>query len=364
MPSYKSEAFPRRNAGRRRGVEAGGDSAGQDPMAPLEPARTPGAGAELPGDRRGADGARGAVLAGERRQPFSLTVAGQSAAAGLVLCTCRTPDDVPLQLYDLLLQDESGMCRAPHAVGVAGVEEQRFTFCHTSDIHLLAPGLAWPRSVQRARMRALVAEINALRPAFVVHTGDLVSRYGANKAPLPPESSSGGRRRQARSCSVCGPALLTLGNHDVAFPTSQAAWRAYMGGSLGRHRRLCVRLWRLPHCMLLDGFAQYDDRNIGIAQSLTPDQLAWLERDLQGAAAARQRFLLLHYDYQRQLPPLLARLSVDMILDGHSKSSYPAELARHEIVDGHLDGANAYRFVQVGEGAITSQTVSWAELLR
>ncbi len=283
---------------------------------------------------------------------------------GLTACESLIPTDTPPRLYDLVLDDNGRRYVSPNAVAVLGSPSPTCTFLHTSDLHLIAPGGEGAPQDQSARAMALVAHINALRPAFVVHTGDLISRYGPRKEPLSTQLIEWqARRAQEILLGLHVPLFVTVGNHDRAFPSSRRAWRTYMGTAWAGPRDDHSFDYGAYHFSLVDCFVHYGPGQLPGPRSLTPAQCAWLQEDLRRAADCRWRFVFVHYDYLRQLDALLAGLHVDMLLYGHAGRQDHPVLEREGVRDGHLATGNAYRLVAVTANDISSTLVSWAELL-
>ena len=285
-------------------------------------------------------------------------------ADGFLSYVCSVPGGLPERMYDLVLMDNGDRHVSPNAVYVLPEFGEPFTFLHASDLHLLVGGSDGTLQDRSAQGRALVARINAIRPNFVVYTGDLISRYGAQKKALSPEVIHWqARRLQDIMLASSVPLFVTVGNHDVAFESSRAAWRTYMGWPWDRTTDDYSFDYGPCHFTVLDCFAYYDADDKSIGKSFTSEQCVWLAEDMRRAASSRRRFLFIHYDYQQQLPALFDKLRLDMLFYGHSGKRYSEELERHGIRDGHLSSSDAYRLVHVTPAAISSETVSWAELM-
>lgn len=283
---------------------------------------------------------------------------------GLIACEAVVPHDTPPGLYALVLDDNGRRYVSPNAVAVIASFSPTCTFLHTSDLHLIAPGGEGAPQDQSARAMALVAHINALRPAFVVHTGDLISRYGPHKEPLSAQLIEWqARRAQEILLGLHVPLFVTVGNHDMAFPSSRRAWRKYMGTAWAGPRNDYGFDYGSCHFSLVDCFVHYGPGQLPGPRSLTPAQCTWLQEDLRRAADRRWRFVFVHYDYLRQLDVLLAGLRVDMLFYGHAGRQDHPVLEREGVRDGHLAAGNAYRLVTVTANDISSTLVSWAELL-
>jgi 3',5'-cyclic AMP phosphodiesterase CpdA len=206
---------------------------------------------------------------------------------------------------------------------------------------------------------------NEVRPDFILNTGDLVTRYhGPGNRPLPLETI----RRQIRAAyrvlsGVRIPQFLTPGNHDVAFPGLRTTWTRLMGRRWDGgtddyrfdYRGVCF--------LAVDRSVEYDAAHRGVSFGMGPEQRRWLEHELERTASARMVIVFCHYDYRRELVPLLARHPVTKVFYGHSNTSWvPAELAH---VDGQLLSCYAYQTVTVSPRGVTQRPgLTMAGLLR
>ena len=131
-------------------------------------------------------------------------------------------------------------------------------------------------------LRTAVAEINARRPDFVVHCGDLT--HAADTASFE------------RAAQILGqldmPCHVVPGNHDTYKPESQRVFAELFGVNDGRfYRSRYASGWRLlfldtVHWLCKDGTVRTEflpDEYVDIA--VPPDEVAWLraefERDAQ-----------------------------------------------------------------------------------
>ena len=164
-----------------------------------------------------------------------------------------------------------------------------------------------------ARTRAAVAQLNALKPEFVVHLGDMV-----HPIPSQPSYAGAAKRFHALVADLQAPLHLVSGNHDVGDkpirwtpaeavnPAFLATYRAHFGKDFyafdHRNRRLIV----INSQILNSGFIDEHE------------QWAWLERQL---ATGQRVFLFMHY------PPFLHAADEDEHYDN------VAEPARSRLLD-------------------------------
>lgn len=293
---------------------------------------------------------------------YPLIVVSRQFRDGFTHVGCATRP-LPEGLYDLFVF-RRGAARliSPHAVASVA-ERDAFTLAHISDLHLLKD-VAGALVDQTDRVAALVDRLNRLAPALVICTGDVVSRYGAEKEPLSAEAVEWqARRAQELLLGLRMPLFMVVGNHDQAFGYSRTAWHRYMG-----------RPWDRPtddygldfggcHLAFVDGYARYDGANRLVERSMTMEQLLWLHQDMRQGREARWRLLFIHYDYGGELTPLLPELGADMLFYGHSDKPIPADLEALGIRNGHLLDREAYRLVRVSPKALRDKAVPWDKLM-
>jgi len=154
------------------------------------------------------------------------------------------------------------------------------TFLHLSDLHLTRPGQLVSGIDSLRNLRRVMAYIGQrdIAPSFVVVSGDL-SNDGSQEsyevlagilAELPNEL----------------PILLALGNHDDRAAFSRVILGQEGGGQERYHYsqtigNVCV--------IVLDSLVPGQD-----AGALGPDQIAWLDRELQESAPAETLIVLHH----------------------------------------------------------------------
>ncbi len=281
---------------------------------------------------------------------LSMGRAGPAAGAAHIFLDCVVPELVREGFYDLRVRAGRREAVAPNSVCVVRRFRKPLTFIHTSDLHLVGrmpDGRVGDRS---DTAKALVAEMNSVAPEFVINTGDIISRYGQDARDVLPADSVARQARWARKIllGLDVPMFVTPGNHDLAFEWSRASWMEHMGRPAGRETDDYSFDWGEYHFAALDASVEYDEQSLEAARTgFSDDQLQWLAGDMRRAAGSRLRFLFCHYDYRRQLDPLLRELRVNMVLYGHSKAiGYEAA-----VMDGHLPGVRAYQLVTIdGDG--------------
>jgi predicted MPP superfamily phosphohydrolase len=246
-----------------------------------------------------------------RRWHPSLSWAG-AALVGLVLCSCSVSPKDP--------DPGSGLAAASQAAAAKPGEFQPFSFVHISDPHL-----GFVRAAD-ARFAQQVSQINAMKPDFVVLTGDLT--YGLTDRHMAVIDSAL-KRFQV-------PVKLIPGNHDVRDAESLALYRRKYGDDyyLFTHNG-CDFIFLDTAILDLDS-PWYFGKDERFRQEVNR-QWAWLEKTLADSRQAQPRhiFLLLHIppfvntQDERGLFTCLSRLCREPLLALADKYGVKVILAGH-----------------------------------
>lgn len=308
--------------------------------------------------------ARPAARLETERATCALEVASVEPEASVdgVTLRCRVPESAATGLWALHVSAAGRGVRMPNCVQVLEAFTPSYTFVHTSDIHI------WKASagafIDRTRaVERMVAAINALEPAFVINTGDLISRYRTKHEPVGWEETERQTRDVRRRLLELRVAMfVTPGNHDIAFPWSRRAWRKHMGLPVDGGRDDYSFDFGEDHFTVLDASRCYDEQTHEMTDNpFEPAQLDWLVRDM--SAPARRRFLCFHYDYRRQLIPLIEQLGIEGVFYGHSNKRTFTEPCPEGFIEGLLPGTHAFQTIHVSEaGTRLEPGPTWREL--
>ncbi len=301
---------------------------------------------------------------GLHRAPLEVSRIERLTQARIVLYHAVAPDSFPDGLADLVLVEGARRHVEPRAVAVRRSEPEHVRIAHVSDWHLLKLLKDGTHADRTDLLIRLVQRLNALAPDCIIHTGDVITRYYAGGAPLPDERIRWQVRRAREVFDLLqAPVFVLPGNHDLAYEVCREAWWEAFGRPWRRETDDTALTLGPCRLVLLDGFARYDRRTLKCtAQSLTHDQIAWLQGALD-RSEARWRIVALHYDYSNQILPRLDELAIDLLLYGHSKSKEPRWFEGARARNGHFPLDCAYRLINASaQGLQIEPPVSWGAL--
>ena len=236
-----------------------------------------------------------------------------------------------------------------------------FTFVQMTDTQI---GFVVGEARSDTMMKAAVAEVNALDPALVVITGDLVDvAYSDLQDSI----------YFARRAEIKAPVYEIPGNHDIrkGEPESRERYARLHGETRFAFRKYgCAFIGMDSNCIKND------------ETELEQEQLEWLEAQLKAARRARYTFVFLHCpvirqsidepeDYfnfplakRSQYISLFKEYGVDAVFAGHTHIDYRTE---YEGIGFYTAGPVGYAFdrdrsgynvVKVGKDGFT---VEYAE---
>lgn len=174
------------------------------------------------------------------------------------------------------------------------------------------------------------AEVKAIQPALIIHTGDMVEGTGAQT----DQFAFWFKGRTDKDFIHSFPVLYSAGNHDQGGEYFNAYVYAIQDAEYGARVRGDAALdFAGAHITLMNsspwGLFQMNSEATGKAadeQTIKSvnDAMNWLKTDLASAAAkaATFRILTLHHPYteaytKRYIPPIAEAGKVDLVLGGH-----------------------------------------------
>jgi len=303
-----------------------------------------------------------------------LTVTGASYDASTLWWTmaAELPGSMLHELYDLRVTASGGIDDTTwNAVQVIPAFKTDWYFVHVTDPHLpdhtfSSSGGAPEDSTEMDDLRAVINDINLLRPEFVLLTGDLV-----NEGELEDYMEWRAYTRSQRLLAELEvPVYLVAGNHDVggwddtppSDGTARRDWWRFFGwarldnpppGAPERTQNFSFDYGPV-HFVGLEAYINYDSWRYSIygGESFTSTQMNWLDDDLAAASGSSAQVLFHHRDFNYQLN--LSNLGVEMSLSGHihrddgSLSSTPYDLSTNNT----CDGERSYRLVRVSGSSL------------
>ncbi len=202
--------------------------------------------------------------------------------------------------------------------------DTRLCFLHVSDLHILAEEDRRQHGADTgAILRQTIPLMNALRPDFIVASGDLIS----------DESEGSYRRLRTLLAPVEAPIHFLMGNHD-----DRAAFRrVFRPDEPPSDRPVCEAFEQAGiRFLLLDSVLPGK-----VEGYLAPPQLDWLEAEL-AAQPDRPTWVYLHH---QPLPIYIRWLDA---LGLQNPADFLAVLARHPQVEvvgyGHVHQARRWRY--------------------
>ena len=220
-----------------------------------------------------------------------------------------------------------------------------FTFVQVSDTHVGTGQAAY-----NARFQEVIRQVNGLKPAFVIHTGDALQTWSPENAALFKEISK----------TLVPPLHLIPGNHDIAIKEQDAVSRwndAFRSDRDSFEHEGCV-------------FIGLDSNLWNSSLPAEKDQLAWLKSEL-AKAKGKRIFVFQHHllftktpddpngDYyavdqpaRGEILKLLKKHKVEAVLTGHY----------HRLNDSVFDGIRyittpATSFSTGGDKGLTGYSV-------
>lgn len=283
------------------------------------------------------------------------------------------------ELYDLEVNAGGGIHDiSRNAVQVVPSRKSSYYFIHITDLHM-PTRINYPDAGYNADslavvdFRAVLDDINIIRPEFVLLTGDLV-----NEGELEGFSGQywyGWVQRVLAEIRV--PVYVTSGNHDIggwdSTPpvdgSSRRNWWKYFGWSWldnadvnwQYHTQDYFFTYGNTVFIGLESYDNYDywRPNIYGNESYTDQQMAWLSNTIS-LFPDYSKLLFHHYDFQDELD--LSALGIDMALWGHthvnsgSLTEYPIDISTRSTCDGN----RAYRVVRVANDQFTPLSTIYA----
>ncbi len=276
------------------------------------------------------------------------------------------------ELYDLEVNANGGIHDVSwNAVQVLPSRKSSYYFVHITDVHMptriFYPDEGYATdSLAVMDFRAVMDDINLIRPEFVLLTGDLV-----NEGELEGFGDLyvyGWAQKVLAEMEV--PVYLTAGNHDIGgwnstppvAGSSRRTWWRYFGWSWldntdtnwPYHTQDYYFNYGNTLYIGLESYDNYDNwrPNIYGTESFTDEQMAWLN-DTVNMFPLQNKVLFHHYDFQEELD--LDGMGIDMALWGHihyssgSMNTQPYNLATASTCNGN----RAYRVVRMNNDQLT-----------
>lgn len=295
------------------------------------------------------------------------------------LLQVQIPNVNVFELYDLEVIASGGIHDITrNAVHVVPTRKTNYYFAHITDLHM-PTRVYWPDagfdtdSLAVMDFRAVMDDLNLIRPEFVLITGDII-----NEGELEGFAGQywyGWAQKVLSELRI--PFYLTSGNHDIggwnATPPPQGSsrknWWRYFGWSWldnvnytwGMHTQDYSFTYNGIHFIGMESYINYDNFRSYIygGQSYTINQMNWLNSTL-ALYPSYTKVLFHHYDFSDQLN--LSTLGINMSLWGHVHSNQgsitvqPYNLATRSVCDGN----RAYRIIRVNGTQLLPTTTIYA----
>ncbi|MCK9309079.1 MAG: metallophosphoesterase [Candidatus Cloacimonetes bacterium] len=291
-----------------------------------------------------------------------------------------TVPQVPVfELYDLEINANGGIHDiSQNAVQVLPSRKSSYYFVQITDLHMPTiiryPDAGFDTdSTAVVDYRAVMEDINLIRPEFVLITGDLVDEGELEN--FSDQYWYGWVQRELSEMEV--PVYVVAGNHDIGgwnstpppAGSSRRNWWRYFGWkwldnastSWPYHTQDYYFTYGNTAFIGLEAYNNYENwrSNIYGSDSFTSQQLAWLNNTVN-AFPGYTKVLFHHYDFQTQLN--LGALGIDMALWGHIHSnsgsiySSPYDLGTKCT----CNGGRAYRVIKVNNDQLTPLNTIYA----
>jgi predicted MPP superfamily phosphohydrolase len=288
------------------------------------------------------------------------------------------PDTMLSELYDLKLEIPSeNPDISNNSVQIIPQFKDDFYFIHITDTHLPTNYYCRDDNYQQdssevADIRAVIADVNLINPAFVLHTGDLIHE-GELEDYLYNRYYSKAKRVLSE---FKVPFYLVPGNHDLggwddtpmSDGTARRDWWRFFGwkylnnpsGSDPQYTQDYFFTYGNCHLIGLEAYINYDwwRSEIYGGSSFTSKQLDWLQQNLNNVDEPLLKILFYHYDFSEDLN--LTELGVDLALWGHTHGdSYtPGEYPISISTQACSNGNRAFRLIRVkGDSILPSPTL-------
>lgn len=330
----------------------------------------------------GTSGWQAELLHGHKVIPLQISSIQELQSPFRWLLSATIPSVQVFELYDLRVRASGGLEDiSQNSVQVVPTRKSSYYFVHITDSHM--PGRTFypdygyqTDSTSVVDFRAVVQDINLIRPEFVLFTGDVINE--GELEGFAGMYSYGWAQRAMAELEV--PVYLTAGNHDIGGwndtppPSgySRRNWWKYFGWSWldnadsnwHTHTQNYSFTYGPLHFIGLEAYDNYDNFRAYIygGQSFIYSQLNWLNQELS-LHPDKTKVLFHHYDFSEQLD--LNNLGVSMALWGHihsnngSTSAFPYNLATRSVCDGN----RAYRLIRVNGSVVTPTTTIYANSL-
>ncbi|PKN72944.1 MAG: hypothetical protein CVU50_05300 [Candidatus Cloacimonetes bacterium HGW-Cloacimonetes-3] len=319
------------------------------------------------------------ILHGNKRISMPLVSATWQTTPNRWELLVTVPQVNVFELYDLEVNASEGIHDITrNAVQVIPSRKSSYYFIHITDLHM-PTRINYPDAGYNADslavvdFRAVMDDINLVRPEFVLLTGDLI-----NEGELEGFNGQywyGWVQRVLAEMKV--PVYVTSGNHDIGgwystppvAGSSRRNWWKYFGWSWldntdvnwPYHTQDYFFTYGNTMFIGLESYDNYDNWRPTIYgnESYTNQQMAWLS-DTTSMFPDYNKVLFHHYDFQSELN--LSALGIDMALWGHTHSNsgsltgYPLDISTRSTCDGN----RAYRVVRVANDQFTPTTTIYA----
>jgi hypothetical protein len=321
--------------------------------------------------------------------PLAPNGGGWQATKGRWELSFLVPAGAPEEVYSLALTSSATLPDvAEHAVKVLAAFRSDYYFAQISDTHLPTHALSSNGVINvadtsgMADFDAVIEDLNAIHPEFILHSGDLVNEGELEEYLAMFEMG----RAQGMMSRLRDPVFVSSGNHDIGgwgatLPpdgTARKDWWRYFGwpwllspppGDPYHSQNFTFDYGPL-HVIGLEAYinnGSYDHyrQDLWGAQSFTAEQMGWLQADIAAQPAGTKKLAFYHYDFGGTLAngspgPNFSQinpgaLGLDAAIWGHnhgvaegSLSARPINLGLRSVID-----RRQFRIFRVSNGVVT-----------
>jgi hypothetical protein len=313
--------------------------------------------------------------------PLSITSAQYDSDLQRWYLSALIPEPGLYELYDLKVTASGGLEDITrHSVQLIKQYKDSYYFVHISDTHL-PNGYYYddePESLTDSSnmidFRAVIDDINLIRPEFVLLTGDVINEGAAED--YHERRSYTKTQRILSELEV--PVYLVSGNHDIGGyyntpftpGTGRRNWWRFFGWpwlinppALDPLRTQNYSFDYGPvHYVGLEAYINYDSYRDDIygSDSFTSTQISWLQHNLFDADQSISKVLFYHKDFSGQIN--LSYLGVDMALWGHDhRNSGDINVHPYNLsTDAVNNGERTFRLIRVEDGVLHPSYTNYA----